>query len=85
MKYGKGRTIRKLMGGGEGKVRKKYSGKGKLNKKNSCTPIYPKKYSCHGLKKNSNKEFDNEKKFLRLENSPSPTPHNFSNGRSLRT
>ena len=37
-------------------------------------------------KKNSYKEFYNEKKFLRLENSPSPPPppHNFSNGRSLR-
>ena len=30
-------------------------------------------------KKNSNKEFDNEKKFLRLKNSP--PPHNFSNFR----
>ena len=35
--------------------------------------LRPKKHSC--------KEFDNEKKFLRLENS-SP-PHNFSNGPSL--
>ena len=34
-------------------------------------------------KKNSYKKFDNEKKFLRLENSP-PPPHNFSNGPSLR-
>ena len=34
-------------------------------------------------KKNSYKEFDNEKKFLRLENSP--PPHNFSNGPSLNT
>ena len=34
-------------------------------------------------KKNSYKEFDDEKKFLRLENSP-PPPHNFSNGPSLR-
>ena len=33
-----------------------------------------------GPEKNSYKEFDNEKKFLRLENSP---PHNFSNGPSL--
>ena len=33
-------------------------------------------------KKNSYKEFDDEKKFLRLENSP-PPPHNFSNGPSL--
>ena len=32
-------------------------------------------------KKNSYKEFDNETKFLRLENSP--PPHNFSNGPSL--
>ena len=50
MKYGKGRTINieNLWDGGE--VRKKCSRKGKLNEKNSCTPIYPKKYSCHGLK-----------------------------------
>ena len=34
-------------------------------------------------KKNSYKEFDNEKKFLRLENSPPPPP-NFSNGPSLK-
>ena len=40
-------------------------------KKNSCTPINPKKYSCYGLK-NSYKEFDNEKKFLRLKNPPPP-------------
>ena len=32
-------------------------------------------------KKRSYKKFDNEKKFLRLENSP--LPHNFSNGPSL--
>ena len=32
-------------------------------------------------KKNSYKEFDNEKKLLRLKNSP--PPHNFSNGPSL--
>ena len=54
-------------------------------KKNSCTPINPKKYSCYGLKKNSYKEFDSEKQFLRLENSPPPPPHNFSNGPSLKT
>ena len=33
-------------------------------------------------KKHSYKEYDNEKKFLPLENSP--TPHNFSNGPSLK-
>ena len=37
--------------------------------------------------KNSNKEFDKKKKFLRLENYPPPPhpPHTFSNGPSLRT
>ena len=40
------------MGVGVGaKYKKKYTRKGKLNEKNSCTPINPKKYSCHGLKK----------------------------------
>ena len=34
-------------------------------------------------KKNLYKEFDNEKKFLQLENSPSPPPHDFSNGPPL--
>ena len=34
---------------------------------------------------NSFKEFDTPPKFLRLENSPlPPTPHNFSNGLSLK-
>ena len=36
------------------------------------------------LKKNSYKEFDNEKKFPRLENLPPAPPPNFSNGPSLR-
>ena len=39
-----------------------------------------------GHEKNSYKEFDNEKKFLRLENSPPPPPsppHDFSNSPSL--
>ena len=60
------------MGGGGWAKRK-----GKLKGKNSCTPINPKKYSCYGLKKihaSSYKEFDNEKKFLQLENSPPPPP-----------
>ena len=34
-------------------------------------------------KTNSYEEFDNEKKFLRLENSPPPPPNNLSNGPSL--
>ena len=36
---------------GAGEVQKKYSRNGKLSEKNSCTPINPKKYSCHGLTK----------------------------------
>ena len=43
-------------------------------KKNSCTPINPKKIFMLWPKKNSYKEFYNEKKFLRLENSPPPPP-----------
>ena len=46
-------------------------------KKDSCTPINPKKYSCYGLKKIHTRNlssFDNETKFLRLENSPPPPP-----------
>ena len=67
----KGRTIGKLMGGvgggwgggGGGRSTKKTFALGKIRrKKNSCTPINPKKYSCYGLKKNSYKEFDNDKK-----------------------
>ena len=51
-------------------------------KKNSCMPINPNKYSCYGLKKDSYKDFDNEKKFLQRENCP--PPHNFSNELSLK-
>ena len=57
------------MGVGVGaKYKKKYTRKGKLNEKNSCTPINPKKYSCHGLKKINPRNLLN---------------HNFSNGPSL--
>ena len=38
-----------------------------------------------GPEKISYKEFDNENKFLRLENSPPPPPHIFSNGPSLKS
>ena len=34
--------------------------------------------------KNSYKEFDNEKKVLRLQIPPPPLPHNISNGPSLK-
>ena len=72
-------------GRGAGEVQKKYSGKGKLNGKNSCTPINPKKFMLTP-KKYSYKEFNNEKKFLRLENSlpPTPPPRNVSKGPCLR-
>ena len=66
------------MGGGAGEVHKKIFEQGKIKwKKNSCTAINPKKYSCYGLKKNLYKEFDKEKKFLHLENSPPPAPITF--------
>ena len=71
--------------GGAGEVQKKYSRKGKSNEKNSCTPINPKKYSCYRLKKNSYKELDNEKKFLRIENSLPPPPITFLMVRPLIT
>ena len=45
----KGRTIRKLMGGGVQK--KKIRARENEMKKNSCTPINPKKYSRYGLKR----------------------------------
>ena len=70
----KGRTIRKLMGAGE--VQKKNSRKRNLNEKKflHANQLILKKYSCYSLKKNSYKEFHDEKKFLRLENSPPPLP-----------
>ena len=61
----KGRTIRKLMGGGRGT--KKYSRKGKLNEKNSCTPINPEKYARYGLKKIQSRNLITKKIFLRFE------------------
>ena len=73
----KKRTFRKVMGRGveAGEVQKKYLRKGRLNEqKIHARQLIQKKYSCFGLKKNSYKEFDNEKKFLRLENFPSPPP-----------
>ena len=50
-------------------------------KKNSCTPINPKQYPCYGLKKIHTRNLIAKKnpaarKF--------PSPHNFSNGPSLR-
>ena len=60
------------MGGGS-EVPKKYLRKGKLNKKIHTRQLTLEKYLCYSLKKKSYKEFDNEKKFLRLANSPPPT------------
>ena len=74
-------SIRKLMWGVGAKYKKIYSRKGKLNEKNSWTPINPKKIFMLWPKKNSCKEFDNEKKILAAPKFPSP--HNFSNSPSL--
>ena len=74
----KGRTIRKLMGGGgAGEIQKKSSRRVKLNEKNSCTPINPKKHSCYGLKKIDTRNLIT-KKILAARKFPSPLPHNFS-------
>ena len=64
-------------GWGTGEVQKKYSHKGNLNEKNSCTPINPKENFMLWPKKKSYREFDNEKKSLRLENPPPPLPITF--------
>ena len=67
-----------MRGGGRGAGRstKKIFAQGKIKfKKIHPRQLILKKYLCYGLlwpKKNSYKEFDNEKKFLRLENSPPP-------------
>ena len=70
------------MGGGgkEGEVQKKIRAKENKMKKILARQLTLKNIHAIALKK-SYKEFDNDKKFLRLENSPSP--HNFSNGPSL--
>ena len=66
-------TDHKKTWGGGAKYKNNIRARENYMKKNSCTPINPKKYSFYGLKKNSYKEFDDVKKFLRLENSP-PAP-----------
>ena len=61
----KGRTIRKLIGGGGGgEVKKKYSRMGKLNEKKKKIHARQLTLKIFMLwpKKNSYKEFDNEKK-----------------------
>ena len=71
----KGRPIRKIIGGGgAGEVRKKYSRKAKFRKWRKNSLINPTKKFMLTPKKYSYKEFDNEKKFLRLENFPTPPP-----------
>ena len=71
-----------LWGGGDaGEVQKKNSRKGKFNLKKILARQLTLKNFHASAWKNSYKEFDNEKKFLRLENFP--PPHNFSNGPPL--
>ena len=59
---------------GGGRSTKKYSPKGKLNEKNHARQFILKKYSCYGVKKNSYKEFDNQKKIPAARKFPSPPP-----------
>ena len=60
-----------MLGGGGG-VQKKIVAQGKIKwKKFLCMPINPKNIYATA-KKNSYKEFDNEKKYLRLKKFPTP-------------
>ena len=77
----KGRTIRKLMGGGTGEVQKKDSRKGKFNFKKFLHAINPKKYSCKGLKKNHTRNLIKKKNSCGSKIPLPPLP--FSNGPSL--
>ena len=77
----KGRTIRKLIGGGGRSTKKKNSRKGKFNfKKILARQLTPKKYSCKGLKKIHTRNLITKKNSC---GSKIPPPHNFSNGVSL--
>ena len=51
-------------------------------KKNSCTPINPKKYSCHGLKKNHTRNLIT-KKIPDARKFPTPSPITFLMARPL--
>ena len=68
------------VGGGGDRSTKKYSRKRKFNEKNSCTPINPKKYLCHGLKKIHTRNLITKKKSCGSKIPPPPS-HSFSNGR----
>ena len=73
--------LENLWGGGRSTKKKFAQGKIKIEK-NSCTPINPKKYSCKGLKKFHKNLIT--KKIPAARKFPSPPPHNFSHGPSLR-
>ena len=69
----KGRTIRKLMVEA-GEVKKNIRARENLVKNNSCMLINPKKYSGYSPKKNSYKEFDDEKNSCSSKFSTPPPP-----------
>ena len=71
--------------GGGGEVQKKYSRKGKLNEKTSCTPINPKNYSCHGLKKIHTKNLMTKKNSCCSKIPHPPPPITFLMARPLVT
>ena len=64
-------------GGWRRSTKKIYSRKGKLNEKKSCPPINPEKIFMLWPKKNSCKEFGNEKKIPAARKFPSPHPITF--------
>ena len=65
------------MGGGAGEVQKKIFAQGKIKWKKIHTRQLALKIFILWPKKNSYTEFNNEKKFLRLENSQTPPPITF--------
>ena len=69
----KGRTIRKLMEGA-GEVQKKKFAQGKIKWKKILARQLTLRNTHARAWKNSYKEFESEKKFLQLENSPPPPP-----------
>ena len=79
----KGRTIKKLIGGGVGGVRstKKIFAQGKIKWKNiHARQLTLKKYSCYGLKKIHTRNLITKKNSCGRKIPHPPPPHNFSNG-----
>ena len=78
----KGRTIRKVKGGGAGEVQRKIRARKNKTKKIHARQLILKKYSSYGLEKIHTRNLITKKIPAARKFS---SPHNFSNGPSLRT